>query len=303
LGEEIRRIAAELKHLLSEVEAAIDFSEDTEEIIGSALSFEKFRDNIINPIQKLLNNYDGGHLIREGLRLVIVGKPNVGKSSLMNCLLKKERVIVTPVPGTTRDSIEEELNIRGVAVLLVDTAGVHVSSDPVETIGMQRTEKIAGEADLVLFMIEAGEGVTTEDWDVYEKIKGKPIILVINKIDLEDGEKKINVPEKWSLKTTVRTSVRFYDGIELLKEKIYESTIGLTEEDDGWLVPNLRQKEMLEKSLSSAEIAERGMKTGLPLELIAIDLREAISSLNHVVGESPQIDILEEIFSRFCVGK
>ncbi|MFH0730838.1 MAG: tRNA uridine-5-carboxymethylaminomethyl(34) synthesis GTPase MnmE [Pseudomonadota bacterium] len=303
LGEEIGRIAWELKRILVEVEAAIDFSEDTEDIVESEIRIEKFQENVIAPIQKLLKNYDDGHLYREGLRLVIVGRPNVGKSSLMNRLLKMERAIVTPVPGTTRDSIEESLNIHGVAVLLADTAGIHDSTDPLEIIGMQRTEKIAREADLILFVIEAAAGVTAEDGEIYEKVKEKPIILVINKIDLENGKKKTEVPEKWQLKGTVRTSVLFDEGMERLKEKIYENSFGATEEDEGWLVPNLRQKEMIEKSYSAAKTAESGIKRDISLELVAIDLREAISALNQVVGKDPRIEILDEIFSRFCVGK
>jgi tRNA modification GTPase len=303
LGEEIRRITEELKQRLAEEEASIDFSEETEEIVGSEIKFKQFRNNIINPLQKLLKNYDDGHLIREGLRLVIVGRPNVGKSSLMNCLLKRERAIVTSIPGTTRDTIEEMLNIRGLTVLLADTAGVHDSSDLVESIGIQRTEKIAREADLILFMMDESVGVTTEDWAVYEKIKGKKIILVKNKIDLENGRQKTGAPEKWQLKATVRTSVRFEEGIDVLKEKIYENSIGLKEEETGGLIPNLRQKEKLQKSLLAAETAESGMKTGIPAELIAIDLRDAIGALNQVVGKDPQIDILDDIFNRFCIGK
>jgi tRNA modification GTPase len=303
LGEEIRQIVEELKRLLAEVEASIDFSEDGEDIVELEIRFEKLREKILNPIQKLLTNYDDGHFFRDGLHLVIVGRPNVGKSSLMNRLLNKERAIVTPVPGTTRDTIEEALNIQGVAVLLADTAGVHDSADLVETIGIQRTEKIAQEADLILFVIDAAAGVTAEDEDLYEKIKEKPIILVINKIDIEDGENITPALERWRLKATVRTSVLFDEGIECLKEKIYESISSVTEEDEGWLVPNLRQREMLQKSFIAAEIAEKGINNGYSMDLVAIDLREAISALNQVVGEDPQIDILEEIFSRFCVGK
>jgi tRNA modification GTPase len=304
LGEEIRRITEELKRVLAESEASIDFSEETEAIIDieSAPFFNNFRKNIIKPLQTLLKNYDEGHLIRDGLRLVIVGKPNVGKSSLMNRILKKERAIVTPVPGTTRDTIEESVNIQGLTVILSDTAGLHKSEDPVETIGIQRAEKIAGEADLILFMVDAGAGITGEDWAIYEKIKEKLMILVINKIDSE-GERKTDPPENWRIKATVRTSVRFNVGIDVLMEKIYQNSMGINDANMDGLVPNLRQKEMLKKSLLAAETAERGIKHGVSPELTAIDLREAIGALNLVVGRDAQIDILDDIFSRFCIGK
>lgn len=303
LGDQIRRITEELKNSLALVETSIDFSEDVEDLVESNHNFESLRTNIINPLKMLLKNYEDGHFLREGLRLVIVGRPNVGKSSLMNYLLKKERAIVTPVPGTTRDTIEEYLNINGLPILLSDTAGVHNSMDPVETIGIQRTEKIAGEADLILFMIDAGDGVTADDAAVYEKIKQKPIVLIINKIDLEGDAGKTRVPSKWCVRASVRISVRFEEGIDVLKEKIYENSLGFNEAESDGLVPNLRQKQMLEKSLSSAEIAEKGMKEDVPAELTAIDLRDAIGVLNQIVGKDPQTDILDDIFSRFCIGK
>lgn len=303
LGEKIRCISEELRKALSEIEASIDFSEDAEEVLELEASLKHFGKDVFLPLKTLLKSYDDGHLLREGLRLVIVGRPNVGKSSLMNSLLKKERAIVTPVPGTTRDTIEEHVNINGLPVSLSDTAGVHDSDDPVETIGIQRTEKIAGEADLILFMIDAGSGVTDDDSAIFEKIKGKPVILIVNKIDLESGEKRTGTPEEWNVLSVVRTSVRFDKGIEVLKEKIYENSIGLNGESEAWIVPNLRQKKMLEKCLSSAETAEKGAKEGVPPELTAIDLREAIGALNQIVGEDPKVDILDDIFSRFCIGK
>lgn len=303
LGDQIRCIIDELTKILSIIEASIDFSEEVEDVVDSNQSFDSFQKKIISPLKKLLQNYEEGHFLREGIRLVILGRPNVGKSSLMNCLLEKERVIVTAVPGTTRDTIEEQLNIRGLPILISDTAGIHDSMDSVETIGIQRAEKIAGEADLILFMIDAGEGVTAEDAEVYEKIKEKAIILIINKIDLENQTETTKVPSNWSLRTSVRMSVRFGKGIGKLKEKIYENSIGFNEVERNGFIPNLRQKEMIEKSLSAAEIAEKGIKKGTPPELTAIDLRNAIGVLNQIVGKDPQFDILDDIFSRFCIGK
>jgi tRNA modification GTPase len=303
LRNQIQNIIQELTKILSLVESSIDFSEEVEDIIESSENFEGFRRNVISPLKMLIKNYRDGHFLRDGLRLVIVGRPNVGKSSLMNCLLKKERAIVSTFPGTTRDTIEEQINIKGLPVLLSDTAGVHNSVDPVESIGIQRTEQIAGEADLILFMIDAGDGVTSDDISLYEKIKTKPIILIINKIDLERNEGKTPVPQDWCVRAIVRISVHLEEGIAILKDEIYENSIRLNDAENDSVVPNLRQKEMLEKTLLSTEIADEAMKTGVPAELTAIDLREAIGVLNQMIGKDPEIDILDDIFRRFCIGK
>lgn len=253
LRETMQNIIDPLQSLLAEVEVSIDFSEDVEDVVESNYNHENLKNDIIFPIKTLLKNYEEGHHLRDGVRMVILGRPNVGKSSMMNQLLKKERAIVTPIPGTTRDSIEESLNINGLSINVIDTAGVHNSQDPVEVIGIGRTERIASEADIILFMVDGNSGITTEDRMVYEKIKEKTIILVVNKMDLAPEKKESwkTIPEKegWRVTAAVPTSVIHNEGIDKLKDKIYECCIGFATDEETWLIPNLRQKTMLEKSL------------------------------------------------------
>jgi len=303
LREIVENVRGGVTQLLTELEAAIDFPDDCEDISYGACG-EHLKKVVITPLEILLKNYEQGHLIREGIRIIIMGRPNVGKSSLMNRLLKKDRAIVTEVPGTTRDSLEETLNINGVPVVLVDTAGVRESVDPVESVGILRAERLAGEADLVLFMIDAGAGVTDEDIAVYHKIAKKSGLLVINKIDLEEKDRPVEIPGRWFLKEDIiRISVRYEKGIDRLKERIYHYVIGKEGLEESRIVPNLRQKSLIEKGLHAACRARKGLAGELPPELLAIDLKETQSALNQVVGKEPRYDILEHIFGRFCIGK
>lgn len=302
LRNQLNPIIESLTHVLVEVEASIDFPDETQDILCDAALERKLRENILAPLAELVRNYDNGHLMREGLRLVILGRPNVGKSSLMNRLLEKDRAIVTAVPGTTRDTLEEVINIRGLPVILVDTAGVHESEDPVEKIGIQRTEKLAEAADIVLLMVDAGSGVTPADTAVYNNIKHKPILLVINKTDLENTERPVTAPTGWRLQATARTAVKYGEGIDALKQTLFDLGIG----QDGAVnrvVPNLRQKKLIQTALAVLETANSNIKNNTPSELIAIDLREAIGAINTILGIDTPTDILDEIFTRFCIGK
>jgi len=221
----------------------------------------------------------------------------------MNRFLDKDRAIVTDVPGTTRDSIEETLNIQGLPVVLVDTAGWRETNDPVEKIGIERTRKLARDADLILFMVDAGIGLTTEDHDIYRVVNGNNLILLINKIDLLPKEVPFELPLEWSEFDTVRASVKYGDGLDALKDRIYR--FGTRNDGSGVdrIVPTLRQKQLIEKTRSGAASARVAIKAGRFLELVAIDLQDAVNALDQVVGVQVTGDVLDEIFSKFCIGK
>ena len=236
--------------------------------------------------------------------MVVAGRPNVGKSSLMNRLIKRDRAIVTPVPGTTRDLIEETLNIRGIPVIISDTAGLHETKDPVEVIGISKAQECIDDSDLVLFMVDASEPLAPEDEKIHETVRGKETILVLNKIDLVGEDSGFELPGAWQRMKSVKTSALYNIGFTELKDCIADVAMGEFKAEAGNLIiPNLRQKVGLERALRAAEAAIEGLQSGTPSELIAIDIEAAIHSLGEIIGITAKEDVLDQIFSRFCIGK
>ena len=304
LRHSVEQILEYLIGLLAGIEAAIDFPDDVEDNSDPHKIAAGLVAAVIQPLQTLIRHHVDGMVLRDGLRVAVVGRPNVGKSSLMNCLVQKERAIVTDVPGTTRDMIEETLNIGGYPVILVDTAGLHPTEDPIETLGIQKTIEYVNGADLVLCMIEANQPVTAEDHGILEQLQSKPVIVVINKIDLINGEKLCKLPAAWRSLDCVQISALYERGIDQLKDRIIDSAFGKKPIDlEAVVVPNMRQKLLLDKVLEAAEAVDQGLNNDTPMELIAINIQEAIDSLGRILGTNVKVDLLDEIFSRFCIGK
>jgi tRNA modification GTPase len=304
LRNTVERIREFLFELLARIEAAIDFPEDVEEIVDPMAAVNEIGKSAIEPLGSLIRHYAEGNMVREGLRVAVVGRPNVGKSSLMNCLLKRDRAIVTPVPGTTRDAIEESLNINGCKIILTDTAGLHETEDFLEIIGIEKTLENLNGSDLILFVVEANTAPTNEDYEILEKIQPKPLIVVINKVDLVSGRHREQLPQSWKKYKCVRTSALHNKGIERLEKKIIETALGKHPIDiENCIVPNLRQKILLEDSLEAALSLTEKLQDGSPMELIAIDLQNAVDYLDQILGLSVKTDVLDHIFSRFCIGK
>ncbi|MBU1052445.1 MAG: tRNA uridine-5-carboxymethylaminomethyl(34) synthesis GTPase MnmE [Proteobacteria bacterium] len=291
-----------LNNIIVKVEAGIDFPDDLE-----SLSFDtdikNIEKNVINKLNELISGYDEGHVLREGLKLVIAGRPNVGKSSLMNRLLKKDRAIVTSIPGTTRDIIEETIMISGFTAIISDTAGLHNTKDPIESIGIQKAKEQIKNADIILFVIDAKNPFTEEDKKLFEIINKKQLVVVFNKIDLLQEGILVEINEELKSFPCVRVSSLFNTGVEFLKETVKETAIKNIDCSHSAIIPNLRQKTALEKCLVSIISVCEGMKTGEAYEILSIDLKGAIESLNLVIGNSIKMDILNQIFSRFCIGK
>ena len=260
--------------------------------------------DVCDPLERLLQNYVDAHVFRDGLAVAVVGRPNVGKSSLLNQLVQKNRAIVTDVPGTTRDVIEETLNIQGIPVVISDTAGVRHSDHPVEKIGIERTLDYVNGSDLLLFMIEAHRPLDPEDHYIYEKINSKAMIIVLNKIDLIQKGSETPIPDHWHFDDRVNVSALYDRGIDRLKDKIFKMAGNQNPLDlNAVIVPNLRQKLLLEKSLNSAEAVLEQLQSETSSELVAIDLKGAIDALGVISGDNARLDVLDQIFSRFCVGK
>ncbi len=304
LREQITVIRDGLVELLTRIEAAIDFPEDVEEFIPFEDTLIKLEKKAQEPLKRLIRNYVDAHIFRDGFAVAVVGRPNVGKSSLLNQLIQKDRAIVTDIPGTTRDVIEETLNLEGIPVVISDTAGVHHTENPVEKIGIEKTLDHVNGSDLVLFMIEANRPLGPEDHLIYEKIHSKPRIIVLNKIDLIQKGKETRLPNNWRDDERVRISALYDRGIDLLKDKIVKIAGGINSVDlNEVIVPNLRQKLLLEMSLHSVEAVLEQLQKGISSDLVAIDLQAAIDALGVVSGDNAKVDVLDQIFSRFCVGK
>ncbi len=298
LGQEIKNIENEIVGLLADIEANIDYPEyeDIEEVRREKI-IEVLR-NQIEKLSKLEKSFESGKILKNGVLTAIVGKPNVGKSSLLNALLKEDRAIVTEIPGTTRDTIEEYVTIKGISLRLMDTAGIRKTSDIVENIGVEKSKKALEEAELVLLLIDGSVGVTDEDKKIYNEIKNKPHILIINKTDLES--KEINISDE----NTVRISTKTGDGLEQLENKIEElfNTKNLDTENE-IIITNIRHKDLISKTIKGLNSAIEAIETGIPIDMISINIKEAIKSLGEMLGESVSEDVLNKIFEKFCVGK
>jgi tRNA modification GTPase len=304
LSQAIEAIRDPIKDILVAVEAAIDFPEDVDEIIQPEAFVKRMRQNVAGPLETLLEHYDEGHVYREGIAAAIIGCPNVGKSSLMNRLLQKERSIVTAVPGTTRDFIEETVNIKGIPLRLVDTAGLHDTEDALEAAGVRFTRQRLDEADLVLFMVDCSSPISDEDMGIYDLVRNRKTILVINKIDLGDARSAQEVADRLQGLPWVRISALHNEGIDSLKDAVFQQVTSQSGAGDlPSVVPNLRHKVKIEKALDASRAALEGLDVRRPAELVAVDLKEALDALGEIIGVTTTEDILDQIFNRFCIGK
>jgi tRNA modification GTPase len=305
MKEAVFGVVQKIAGLQVELEAGLEFGD---ELSNPEIDYEGLnvlvQEGLIRPIERLLTHYNDGYLIRDGIRLGIVGRPNVGKSSLLNYLIRKDKAIVTPMPGTTRDLIEEHINIGGVSFIITDTAGLHATQDPVETIGIQKTRENIDQADLVLFMIDGNQPFIGADDIAFEQIGAKKIVVVINKVDLVVDPAVIPIPGKYASHSVVFVSAKYGQGIEMLKEKIKEQTLGAIAIEPGrTLVPNLRQKLCLESALDAILRVQEAIKMHTGEEFVLMDLGLAKDALNEIIGTQFNNNLLDEIFSRFCIGK
>ena len=298
LASEITALRDMMISLIASVEASIDFpEEDIETDAGESLA--EGAKEVLTRIDKILSSYQYGRILRDGFATAIIGKPNVGKSSLLNALLRQNRAIVTEVPGTTRDVLEEYLNIAGVPLKILDTAGIRHSHDIVEQEGVRRSIAAIESADIVLVMLDGSQPVTAEDRRVLREVEGKNVILIINKADLARRLEKFEQPER-----QVSLSCRTGEGLDHLKAMISDliKQDMVNSRDHAWAV-NQRHKTALEQTKESLERALEAMRSDLSPEFIALDLRNALDSLGLIIGATYTDDILERIFKDFCIGK
>ena len=293
------------------IEVAIDFPEDESDILDSAAWQEQLRLEVEEPLAALIARADEGKIFREGISAVILGRPNVGKSSLLNTLLDEDRALVTPVPGTTRDTIEECINIRGMPVRIVDTAGIRHTRETVEEMGIQRARAKVAAADLVLFVLDATAGPTAEDQALYGTIrqhkKKQKVLLVLNKIDIAPGAVPGQYRAELGDEELVSVSAKHHTNITELKDRVF-SLIAGGKEKTSWdpgtaVVPNVRHKDALKKGLEACRRVKQGLEANVSPDLLAIDIQSTLDHIGDIVGETTTEDVLDMIFTRFCIGK
>jgi len=304
LYDQVASIRDVLIDLLAVVEVAIDFPDDDVEIIDVATMLPQLQQKVVQPLELLMSYADKGKVIREGVKVVIAGRPNVGKSSLLNGLLRDDRALVTAIPGTTRDTIEELISVRGIPVHLVDTAGIRAHDDVVEELGIERARRKLLEADLVLFVIDLSSELTDLDLELYRSLEDKKRIIVLNKLDIV-GDKRAVISKEFSKDVQVEISAREETGLDELLDAVYDTILGgegsVSEQVS--CAPNLRHKVILQKSLGACHQLQETLKLGAPADLVAVDLQVALDHLGDIVGLTTPDDVLDALFSRFCIGK
>ena len=302
VSRKIRGIREKILYEIAFIESALDDPEHISlEGYGERLS--GILDPVIREVEALLKSADNGRVMREGIRTVILGKPNVGKSSLMNLLLGQERAIVTEIAGTTRDTLEEHMSLSGISLHVIDTAGIRDTEDVVEKIGVERALKAAEEGDLIIYVADGSRPLDDSDRKIIEFIRTRKAIVLINKMDLpmEADKKEL---ERLSGKRVIPVSAKEEQGIEELEQEIktlfYSGNLTF---NDQVYITNVRHKEALERALSSLNLVKNSIEQGMPEDFYSIDLTDAYEELGKIIGEAVEDDVVNEIFSRFCMGK
>jgi len=303
LSREIQEIKKDLMEIVTNIEVSIDYPEyDTPEATN-----DDIREKINITRERLLSlekSFKNGKIIKEGIKTVIIGRPNAGKSSLLNAMLKEDRAIVTEYEGTTRDTIEEFVNINGIPLILVDTAGIREAEDAVEKIGIEKSRKLAEVADLIIAIIDASKPLTEEDIEIIEIAKSKKSIIVLNKLDLQEVINENNTEFKDFNGTIIKISAMQKTGLENLYNKITELfNLNEINFDNDIVITNERHRNLICKAIENLNRAEETLNNNMPVDIIFIGLKDVLSNLGAITGEEAGEEIINEIFARFCLGK
>lgn len=302
-GRNISEIRQKLVDILVDITVNIDYpDEDIEEIV-----YENLRENIFKikeDIDYLISTSDTGRILKDGIKIAIIGKPNVGKSSLMNRLLMENRAIVTDIPGTTRDVIQENMMIRNIPVILIDTAGIRETDDKIEKIGIEKSKETFNDADLILFLLNSGDVITDEDYSIMNRVANKNVLVLLNKSDMDRKIETDRIKEILGDKTFLDTSMETGQGVEELKDIIEKMVYkGNLKQDNSLIVTNARHLNLLRDASAFLEDSLKSIESNQPLEFIEIDVKNTYDDLGAILGEEVGDDILNEVFSRFCLGK
>lgn len=303
LSSEVRGLRKELLDVIVNLEAVIDYPEDDIE----EMTFASVLDSVnktAEGVNKLLANAHTGKILREGLRVAIIGKPNVGKSSFLNCLLKEDRAIVSEYAGTTRDVIEEQFLLGGIPIVLADTAGIRETEDYVERIGVEKSRRILNEAELAIVVLDGSAPLTEEDFEILELVKGRSYVIIINKSDLGSANIKNSLTGEFKNAPVIELSAKTGTGLDVFTSWLQKFVYGSDKHlGDGIYVQNARHENLLKNSLASMQDALNAAEAQMPYDCIMIDLRNAAGFLGEITGDIVRDEIINEIFSKFCIGK
>lgn len=303
LSQKVREIRNILLEMLASINASIDFSEDDIEEM-TYVELKKKAKLVKAEIEKLLKTADKGKILRDGLNTVILGKPNVGKSSLLNSILRQNRAIVTNIPGTTRDIIEEYVNIDGIPLKIIDTAGIRTTEDIVEKIGVDKAKDMVNKADLIIAVFDISSELTDEDYEIIDIIKNKNAIILLNKSDLKKkyGKEYFEklLPNKKIIYTSMVKGVGLSNLEEEIKELFYSGDIDIKSDV---IITNMRHKEQLLKAMENIKDSLEGIEASVPLDCIEVDVKACWENLGEISGDTVGEDIIDKIFSEFCIGK
>ena len=302
LATSIRKIKNEILDVMTNIEVSIDYPEyDTPDVLEDDL--KKKMEEVLDKLHRLEASFDNGKLIKEGIKTAIIGKPNAGKSSLLNAILKEDRAIVTEYEGTTRDTIEEFVNINGIPLKLIDTAGIRETENEVEKIGIEKSIKYAKEADLVILIIDGSKDLSKEDIEILNIVNPKKTIIILNKIDLEQKIDE-NTPEIVKFNNIIKISALKKEGIDKLYEKINDLfNFNQVNVDNDIVITNERHKIQIQKAIQNLNKAIKSLSINMPIDIVAISLKDVLSDLGEITGEEASEEIINEIFARFCLGK
>jgi len=303
LSKKISEIKKEIMDVMINIEVAIDYPEyDVEDATNKQIL--EMLNSVENKLVKLSKSFDEGKILKEGIKTAIIGKPNAGKSSLLNAILKEERAIVTEYEGTTRDTIEEFVTIEGIPLKLIDTAGIRDTKDEVEKIGIKKSREIADTADLVIAIFDSSKKLDSEDIEILDLIKNKKSIIILNKCDLEtkidEKNTKLNEASDYIIKISALKNI----GIDLLYKKISELfNLNQINLDNDVLITNIRQKDFINKAIENVKKAKETIDKNMTSDIVAIFIKDILEDLGSITGEFVTEDIINEIFSKFCLGK
>ncbi len=302
VSRKIHELREQLLHEMAYIEAALDDPEHIS-LDGYASEMEKKLDLILSQILELIRTAENGKILTEGIRTVILGRPNAGKSSLLNRLLGEERAIVTDIAGTTRDTLEERIQLGGFTLRLIDTAGIHNTENPIEKIGVERAKEQARQADLILYVVDSSQTLDKEDQEILQSLQGRRSLILLNKMDLPSVIEKEDL-EKMTGQSVLLLSAKEGSGIEELKTAI-ENLFDLGEigKNEQVTITNVRHKAALEEARDSLLLVKQSIEAGMPEDLYTIDLMNAYESLGRIVGEAVEDDLIDKIFKDFCMGK
>lgn len=303
LSKKINKIRKKILDVLVDIEANIDYPEyDVEEVTTKKL--EQTLIEIEEDLEKLLKSFDSGKILKEGIKVAIIGSPNAGKSSLLNAILKEERAIVTDIAGTTRDLIEEQVIIEGIPFKIIDTAGIRKSDNKIEQIGIEKSKKTAEVCDVIIAVFDNSKNLTTTDKQILKLLDNKKGIIVLNKIDLQSAELETKKEIIEANKPIIKTTLKNDEGTEeIFKELVKLFNINQINLDNDIIITNIRHQELIKKATESTRMALNDLKASMPIDIISINIKQILEHLGEITGDNVSEDVINSIFAKFCLGK